>query len=122
MKMNKQYLKVAKNIRSESKESYKHKMAKEVLRHWLELRFLVKEEEDFPGFRPDLAVYDTDGKLLGFYEITNTSEMTGEKIHRIQKWCYLNGYVIQLKEVYADWILKQCEIPKEIISIDYKLF
>ena len=96
-------------------------MAKNVLKGWLEKGFSVREEEEFPGFRPDLSVYSKSGRLLAFYEVTNTSDMTGEKIHRIQKWCYLNGKAVILREVFAEWILNQCAVPDEIMSIEYKI-
>ena len=115
--MNRTCLKEKMSVHSED-ESYKHDLAKMVLMEWLEKRYTVKIEEPFETFRPDLAVY-YKSMIIAFYEVTHKNGITGEKLHRIQKWCYKNNVRVPVYEVDAEWILNKCYIPKKIKCTEY---
>ena len=106
-----------KNARSDL-ESYKHNSAKIVLMNWLKKKYTVRIEQSFGDFRPDLAVYDNK-LLVAFYEVTHKNGITGEKIHRIQKWSYLNNIPVRLFEVDAEWIMNKCTMPEKIRATEY---
>jgi len=105
---------------SHSKESYKHYLAKRVLTNWLKPEFTVRQEENFIFFKPDLSCYTENG-INCFYEIEHRSGMTGKKLNKMMFWAYVNNIHIPVYEVEADWILNQCQKPKQIICIKYQL-
>jgi hypothetical protein len=104
------------NLRS--KESYKHKKAKEVLADWLSSDYKVQVEKEFKNygypFRPDISVY-TEGQLQAFYEVVHTSEVHGKTLARMEYYCMVNNIELFLYEVQAEYILTQCEKPEKII-------
>ena len=103
-----------------SKESYKHKKAKEVLADWLKSDYDVKVEQTFENggypFRPDISVY-SGGRLQAFYEVVHTSDPSGKTIGRMQMYCYLNENPIVFHLVDAEYILRQCEKPEKIKNL-----
>lgn len=103
-----------------SEETYKHYLAKRILNNWLSQSFIVREEENFIFFKPDLSVYTEDG-LNSFYEVEYKNGMTGRKLNIMMYWAYINDIHIPVYEVSSDWILNQCRKPKKIICIKYQL-
>ena len=100
-----------------SKESYKHKAAKEVLASWLRTEYDVKIEQPFVNggypFRPDISVY-TNNQLQAFYEVVHTSDPSGITIGRMQMYCYCNNTPVSLYVLDAEYILRQCEKPEKL--------
>jgi hypothetical protein len=115
--MNTNYLKGMIAVHSD-KETYKHDMAKYILMNWLMKDYTVKLEEPFDTFRPDLTAY-MNNTLVVFYEVVHKCEMTGEKLHRIQKWCYQHDTSVPVYEVNADYILDECKRPDDILKVEY---
>lgn len=108
-----------------SKESYKHKAAKQVLADWLKEDYTdVKVEHKFDNsgyhFRPDITVY-TGNRLDSFYEVVHTSWPSGKTIGRMQMYSYFNSTEPLLYIVDADYILHQCEKPEHIEKIIVEL-
>ena len=104
-----------------SKESYKHKKAKEVLSEWLSSDFTVRCEVAFEGFRPDITTYKNN-HIQAFYEIEHKNEISGKTIGRMQYFCYVNNLELLLHIVDAEYILCQCEKPEEIENLTCTLF
>lgn len=102
-------------------ESYKHKSAKEVLAGWLSSEFIVRVEEDFKWFIPDISVYDENG-IKAFYEVVHESCLTGKKLGRIQFFAYQLGIKIPVYEVECEWILKQVKKPRKLTHIKSILY
>lgn len=107
-----------------SKESYKHKAAKEVLSDWLKFYYQVKIEQPFNNygypFRPDISCY-ADDQLQAFYEVVHMSDPSGKTIGRMQMYCYMNNANILLHVVDAEYILRQCEKPDKIEKLTCEL-
>jgi hypothetical protein len=107
-----------------SKESYKHKKAKEVLADWLKSDYDVKVEQTFKNggypFRPDITVY-AGGQLQAFYEVVHKSDPSGKTIGRMQMSCYMNHTEVFLHLVDAEYILCQCEKPEKIEKMTCQL-
>jgi hypothetical protein len=80
---------------------------------WLGRKYTVRTEESFISFIPDISVYDENG-IVAFYEVVHASSLSDKKLHKIQKWSYLNDIPVKVYEVEAEWILRQCRIPKKI--------
>ncbi len=104
-----------------SKESYKHKSAKDVLSKWLSIDYVVRSEVSFDGFRPDLTTYKND-QIQAFYEVVHTSDITGKTIGLMQYFCYVNNLDILLHVIDAEYILRQCEKPEKIEGLVCNLF
>lgn len=98
-------------MKHHSKESYKHRTAKHLLKKWLEPCYTVKTEEAFGYFQPDISIY-SGTRLDAFYEITHTNPLNGKKLGLMQYWGYVNNIHIPVFEIEAEWILKQCEKPE----------
>lgn len=96
-----------------SKESYKHRKAKDVLCQWLSSDFTVHTEVSFEGFRPDITTYK-DSQIEAFYEVEHKNGISGKTIGMMQYFCYVNNLSILLHIVDAEYILCQCEKPESI--------
>jgi len=105
---------------SHSKESYKHKKAKDVLCHWLSSDYTVHTEVAFDGFRPDITVYKDD-HIQAFYEVEHKNEISGKTISMMQYFCYVNNLELLLHIVDAEYILCQCEKPERIEKLTCEL-
>jgi len=105
-----------------SKESYKHKSAKQVLANWLSKFFKVEIEREFKdyGFRPDITI-STNGQIQAFYEVVHKSDISGKTIGRMQYFCYVNNIELLLHIVDAEYILCQCDQPESIFSLKCEL-
>jgi len=68
-----------------SKESYKHKKAKDVLAEWLSEDYEVHIEMPFKnyGFRPDVTT-SLNSQIQAFYEVVHKSDISGKKIGMMQ--------------------------------------
>ena len=116
-------------------ESYLHKLAKDVLKNWIESfpeRFdlnnvtSIRFEEAFCEngvvlFKPDVTIYEGD-KLTNIYEIYHTSGLTGYKLHKMQCYYYFNPPFPNVYEIDATYIMKQVKCPKSINMIKYGIF
>jgi hypothetical protein len=107
-----------------NKESYKHKMAKEVLAGWLRSDYAVNIEQEFINggypFRPDISVY-SGGQLQAFYEVVHKSDPSGKTIGRMQMYYYMNNIELLMHVVDAEYILCQCVKPENIFKISCEL-
>lgn len=103
-----------------SKESYKHRKAKDVLSNWLSSDFTVHTEVAFDGFRPDITTYK-DNQIEAFYEVEHKNEISGKTIDRMQYFCAVNNLELFLHVVDAEYILCQCEKPEKIEKLSCKL-
>lgn len=101
-----------------NKESYKHKTAKHLLKKWLEPNYIVKTEEAFGCFQPDISIY-SGTRLDAFYEVVHTHAINGKKLGLMQYWGYINNTHIPIFEIEAEWILRQCEKPERFICDTY---
>ena len=105
-------------------ESYKHKAAKDVLASWLSDDYEVKPEQYFGNgtatFKPDIATF-TNGFVDAFWEVSHTHEVDGNKLMKMQYYCYSTGQEILCHEVEAEWILRQTEKPDKIQKFTYTL-
>ena len=107
------------------RESYKHRAAKTVLRHWLEDDgFDVREEQRFNVegwiFYPDLVAYK-DGHIQAFYEVIHTHPVDWKKLSCMQHYCWSNHLELLMHEVDAEWILRQIEKPERILKFTFDL-
>jgi len=104
--------------RFKRRESFKHKCAVETLASWvdgvIEKPFFV---DGSIVFVPDVAVYK-NGSLECIYEVVNSHPITALKYGMIQYYCYMNKTDLTVFEVSAEWILKQCEKPERINSME----
>ena len=109
---------------SHSKESYKHKKAKEVLSEWLKSIYKIEIEKTFENggyhFRPDISAY-SGSQLQAFYEVVHKSDPSGKTIGRMQMYCYMNHTEVFLHLVDAEYILCQCEKPSKIEKLTCEL-
>lgn len=103
-----------------TKESYKHRKAKDVLCQWLRDEYSVHTEVAFEGFRPDIAVYK-DNHIQAFYEVEHSNEISGKTISAMQYFCYVNDLQILLHVVDAEYILCQCDKPEKLKKITCNL-
>lgn len=103
-----------------SKESYKHRKAKDVLCQWLSSDYSVHTEVAFEGFRPDITTYKDD-QIEAFYEVEHKNEISGKTIGMMQYFCYVNNLSILLHVVDAEYVLCQCEKPEKIQSLTCEL-
>lgn len=103
-----------------SKESYKHKKAKDVLSQWLRSEYVVHLEVAFEGFRPDITIYKDD-HIQAFYEVEHKNEINGKTIGMMQYFCYVNNLELLLHIVDAEYILSQCEKPEKIEKLTCEL-
>jgi hypothetical protein len=103
-----------------SKESYKHKKAKDVLYQWLRGEYIVHTEVAFDGFRPDISVYKDD-HLQAFYEVEHKNEISGKTIGMMQYFCYVNNLELLLHIVDAEYILCQYGKPGRIKKLTCNL-
>ena len=107
-----------------SKESYKHKSAKQVLADWLKSDYDVRIEQPFSNggypFRPDISCY-AGNQLQAFYEVVHKSEPSGMTIGRMQMYCYMNNTPVLLHVVDAEYVLTQCDKPEKIEKLTCEL-
>lgn len=103
-----------------TKESYKHRSAKAILRNWLSKDFTAHTEVNFVDFVPDVVTYENN-HIQAFYEVVHTSDISGKKIGAMQYFCYVNNLDIFLHVVDAEYILKQCDPPEKIEKLSCKL-
>jgi hypothetical protein len=99
-----------------TKESYKHRKAKDVLCNWLSSDFTIHTEVAFDGFRPDITAYK-DNQIHAFYEVEHKNEISGKTIGMMQYFCYVNNLELLLHVVNAEYILCQCDKPDKIESM-----
>ena len=95
-------------------ESYKHNLAKEVLKLWFEKNYTCETEKKFYidgriAFIPDLVLMD-NGIIVAVYEVVHKHGLNGMKLGLIQFWCYLH-YDFPVYEISADYIMNQIECP-----------
>lgn len=105
-------------------ESYLHNHAIKVLEQWInksperfgisELLRTEKERTLCVGgniiFKPDLIAYETNG-ISKFFEVCYTNPVSFYKLNRIQWFCGLHNWKIQLFEIKAEYIMKRTGIP-----------
>ena len=107
-----------------SKESYKHKLAKDLLKEWLSSKFDVRSEMKFGRgkwkFIPDITTL-TDGHIQAFYEITHLHPVDAKKLAKMQYYCYVNKLDLLLHEVDAEWVMCQTEVPEFIENFTFDL-
>lgn len=110
------------SVLKDDNESYKHALAKGVLKSWLAEDFEVLDEVKFICedwiFISDIATF-LNGHLQALYEVTHTHEIDGIKVMKMHDYCYRNGLDIYCHEVDAEWIMKQTKKPDIIQKITY---
>jgi competence CoiA-like predicted nuclease len=104
------------------KESYMHDSAKKILFLWLSKVNDDVSMEDFYGehpmcFRPDISVKKNG--LIEFWEVVHKSDVTGEKIGKMQYYSYLNNINVVCYRVSARWIMNQIGQPQSVKSDIY---
>jgi len=109
----------------ESVESYKHKLAKDVLIEWIrnaprliDLKeiYKIKTEESQCDegnvvFVPDITVYSDKG-ICAFIEINHTHSISDIKLDNICTYLDRHDWLdVVVYEISADWILNQTKQP-----------
>jgi hypothetical protein len=97
--------------RFERNETGYHNQAVKVLARWVkgkrEKPFYI---EDSIAFIPDVSCYD-NGVLSCLYEVVYSHPLIGRKLAMIEYWCYRNATDLVVREISADYILKQTGKP-----------
>lgn len=103
-------------------ESYKHKLAKELLLSWLNDKYIrVNEEESFCTFGfiqfiTDISCYNEFG-LCDIYEVVNKNEVGVIKQWKMYTYFYINKLKVNVYRVNANWILNQVNEPSKILTM-----
>ncbi len=98
-------------------ESYKHKLAKQVLKDWLLKDYLrIVEEENFimeglVWFIVDLACYKKDIGLVDLYEIVHKNEVSVIKQWKMFMFMKWHNWDVNIWRIDADWIMNQIGKP-----------
>ena len=91
-----------------------HRAAVNILAEWVngstEEKFYLQDQFYFV---PDVTVYK-NGEPNILYEVVYKNEFTGQKLGKIQYWCYVNAFDLSVFEVSAHWILRQTQKPETI--------
>lgn len=111
------------NFYFNSKESYNHLYAKLILKEWLKFDYIIYLEQKFYLnnkilFIPDLTCYK-NGEINKIIEIVNKSDLTGEKLNKIQKYQYYTKSRFKVFSITSEYILRQVNKPDDIKMINF---